>query len=155
MQAPNHSSLWERNDIQYPRLIAEILAAGALNDATRALICESMDIEPPELDQLLDRAETDWTRIKETFFSANRPPKTLKCPHCQYNGKKETNNGQGFRYLSNQTTWREIYSLKKGILLIEGRSEIYGEDTETNERIECRSCLSEFPIPPGIQTDFC
>jgi hypothetical protein len=155
MQAPNDSSLWERNDLQYPRLIAEILAAGALNESARALICESMDLDPPELDELINRAETDWTRIKENFFSANQPPKTLLCPHCEYDGKKETENGQGFRYLSNQTTWREVHNYKKGILLIEGRSEVYDEDTETNERLECRSCLSEFPIPPGIETDFC
>jgi len=155
MQAPNESSLWEQNDLQYPRLIAEIIAAGALDENARILICESMDLEPAQLTELLDRAETDWTRIKQSMFSASKPPKTLQCPHCRYNGKKETENGKGFRYLSNQTTWREVYSLKKGILLIEGRFEIYDEDTETDERLECRSCLREFPIPPGMQTDFC
>jgi len=151
MQAPNESSLWERNDLQYPRLIAGILAAGTLDERARILICESMDLEPEQLTELLDRAETEWTQIKQSLL----PTRTLHCPYCEYNGKKETENGQGFRYLSNQTTWRQIYSLKKGVLLIDGRFEIYDEDTETNERLECRSCLSEFPVPPGMQTDFC
>src|SRR5215216_6123507 len=101
-----------------------------------------MDLEAAELNELIDRAETDWTRIKQTILPASQPPKRLQCPICRYNGKKETANGRGFRYLSNQTTWREIQSLKNGILLIEGRFEIYDEDTETGERLECRSCLS-------------
>ncbi len=155
MQPSNDSSLWNRNDIQYPRLIAEILAAGALTKKARKLICESMDLEPDRLTQLFRRAETDWIQIRATVLPTNKAPRTLRCPHCNYNGKKETENGQGFRYLSDQTTWREVVSLKRGILLIDGRSELYDEDAESNERLECRSCLAEFPIPPGLETDFC
>lgn len=155
MKTATDSSLWERNDIQYPRLIAEILAAGALTTRMRTLICESMNLDQKELSQLCTRAEVDWEQIKATFFHARKPPKTLRCPHCNYNGKKETDNGQGFRYLSNQTTWREVVSLKGVVLLIQGSSEIYDEDPETEERLECRSCLAEFPIPPGLETEFC
>jgi len=155
MQPSNDSSLWRRKDIQYPRLIAEILATGPLTKKARKLICESMHLKPDQLTELCSRAEADWIQIKASIFPKGKAPRTLRCPHCNYNGKKETENGQGFRYLSNQTTWREIVSLKRGVLLIDGRSEIYDEDSETDERLECRSCLSEFPIPPGLQTDFC
>jgi|SRR5215213_9917053 hypothetical protein len=155
MKPSNDSSLWDRNDIQYPRFIAEILATGALTEAVRTLICDSMDLEPEELNELCTRAENDWIQVKTTFCYSPKPAKTLRCPHCNYNGKKVTDNGQGFRYLSNQTTWREVVSLKNGVLLIEGSSTIYYEDPETEERLECRSCLAEFPIPPGLETDFC
>jgi|GEM_PF-2211178 hypothetical protein len=155
MKPSNNPSLWYRNDIQYPRLIAEILATGALTKKARKLICESMDLEQDELTDLCTRAETDWIQIKATVFSTTKAPRTLRCPHCNYNGKKETENGQCFRYLSDQTTWREVVRLKRGILLIQGYSEIYGEDSESNERLECRSCLAEFPIPPSLEADFC
>jgi hypothetical protein len=112
-------------------------------------------LDQQELSELCARAEADWIQFKAHFFHASKPPKTLRCPHCNYNGKKETDNGQGFRYLSNQTTWREVVRLKRGVLLIEGSYEIYYEDPETEERLECRSCLAEFPIPPGLETDFC
>lgn len=151
----NDSSLWQRNDIQYPRLIAEIVAADALNKNVRRLICDSMDLQPEELAELCNRAEADWVQIKRSLLPTGNPPRTLRCPYCNYNGKKETENGHGFRYLSDQTTWREVVSLKRGVLLIEGQSEIYDEDAESHERLECRSCLGEFPIPPGLQTDFC
>jgi hypothetical protein len=155
MKPSNSSSLWDRKDIQYPRLIAEILAAGALTKKARKLICESMDLDQDELTELCSRAETDWIQIKATLFRRSKAPRIVRCPHCSYNGKKETENGQGFRYLSDQTTWREVVSLKRGILLIQGYSEIYDEDEESNERLECRSCLAEFPIPPGLEIDFC
>jgi hypothetical protein len=155
MKKANDSSHWPNNNIQYPRLIAEIVAAGLLTKNARKLICDFMDLKPDQLTELCDRAEADWIQIKATVFRTSKAPRTLRCPHCNYNGKKETENGQGFRYLSDQTTWREVVSLKRGILLVDGRSEIYGEDSESNERLECRSCLAEFPIPPGLETDFC
>ena len=67
MKPSNDSSLWERNDIQYPRLIAEILAAGALTEAVRTLICDSMDLEPEELNQLCTRAENDGYKSRQLF----------------------------------------------------------------------------------------
>src|ERR1051325_4745831 len=112
MKQPNDPSLWQRNDIQYPRLIAEILASDALDDKSRTMICDSMDLQPNHLQDLLTRAQHDWTTIKKTVLSTKQPPATLRCPHCKYNGKRPTENGQGFRYLSDQTTWREVSSLK-------------------------------------------
>jgi hypothetical protein len=151
----NDTSQWQRNDLQYPRLIAEIIATGALDTNLRTVICDSMDLEPHQLDELLHRAESDWIAIKQTILTRKKSPSTLRCPHCNYNGNKPTDNGQGFRYLSDQTTWRAVARVEDGILLIHGWSEIYDEDAESNERLECRSCLAEFPIPPDLQTDFC
>jgi len=154
MQQSNDSTLWQRNDIQYPRLIAEILASGALEEKFRTAICDSMDLQPNALQDLLTRAQQDWTIVKQTVLSTRRPSVALRCPHCNYNGKRPTENGQGFRYLSDQTTWRQVISFKDRTLLVNSWSEVYDEDDERNERLECRSCLAEFPIPTGIETDF-
>jgi hypothetical protein len=128
LQPLNEPAQWQRCDLQYPRLIAEILATGTLDTTLRTAICASMDLEPLQLDELLHRAESDWTTIKQTILTRRKSPSTLRCPHCNYNGKKRTDNGQGFRYLSDQTTWREVVKVEKGILIIQGRSEIYDED---------------------------
>ena len=154
MQTPNDSSLWQRNDIQYPHLIAEIIASGALNENLRTAICESMNLKPNALQDLLTRAQQDWTSLKKTVLSSRKPTKSLRCPHCKYNGKRPTDNGQGFRYLSDQTTWRQVTRFKDQTLMINSWSEIYDEDHEANERLECRACLTEFPIPTGIETEF-
>lgn len=56
--------LWERNDIQFPRLIAEINATVELTKRQRTELCESMDLEPSDIDELFDRADEEWERIK-------------------------------------------------------------------------------------------
>jgi hypothetical protein len=88
------------------------------------------------------------------------PPASAKltCPYCDYDGEGPTEHGGTFRYLAEVTTWRKIIRLKKGkpnpTLIIEGLSDKYDEDEEKNERIECRACLREFPVPAGLKTDF-
>jgi hypothetical protein len=47
----NDTVQWHRSDLQYPRLIAEILATGALDTNRRTAICDSMDLEPHQLDE--------------------------------------------------------------------------------------------------------
>ena len=58
------SDLWERNDIQFPRLISEIIAAG-VPDACWEEVVNSMDITYEELNELQDRAQKEWERIKK------------------------------------------------------------------------------------------
>ena len=86
----NDTAQWQRSDLQYPRLIAELLATGAFDTNVRTAICDSMDLEPHQLDELLRRAESDWTTIKQTILTSNKSASTLRCPHCNYNGKKPT-----------------------------------------------------------------
>ena len=83
-----------------------------------------------------------------------RTTNKLKCPYCRYQGKRESQHGGTFRYLANQTTWRAITKLKDGILTVDSISDTYHEDEETNERIECRSCLREFLLSPTIEVEF-
>lgn len=53
--------LWLDDSVQFPRLIAEILATQPLDFGA---LCGSMDLEPAELHNLLDRADTAWERAK-------------------------------------------------------------------------------------------
>ena len=105
-----------------------------------------------------DGADQVALSIRNGVPTFSPAPTKLTCPHCNYDGEKPTEHGGTFRYLADVTTWREIIRLKKGepnpILIIEGLSNKYDEDEEKNERIECRACLSEFPIPAGLKTDF-
>jgi len=55
-------SNWENNTIQFPRLLAEIMATqDALNIPALA---ESMDLTVDEVGELFDRADAIWQRIK-------------------------------------------------------------------------------------------
>lgn len=55
--------LWQKNDIQFPRLLAEIHALG-LTDTQKFLLAKSMDLEPEQIDELLNRAEAEFERLK-------------------------------------------------------------------------------------------
>ena len=55
---------WEKDHLQFPRLLAELRAEGLTEDQYKALRA-SMDLDVEEIDELLERAETEWQRIKE------------------------------------------------------------------------------------------
>ena len=59
-----HKPNWYNNGGQYPRLIDELLAAGVLIPKVVKSVCESMDVTKKELEDLLDRASDDWTKVK-------------------------------------------------------------------------------------------
>lgn len=91
----------------------------------------------------------------------NEQPNTgLKCPKCEYTGDEPGENGDGFRLLTDQTVWREIVDPAgtteddKILVTAKGPSDHYNEDEEKNERIECRNCLTEFPVPEHITVNY-
>jgi hypothetical protein len=55
------NSRWKDDSIQFPRLIAEIIATQEKLDI--AVLCASMDITVDELDELFERAQNAWARI--------------------------------------------------------------------------------------------
>lgn len=56
---------WRRNDIQFPRLIAELNAAGVFHDTgLMEVLSESMDLKEADIMELVDRAESAWDEIK-------------------------------------------------------------------------------------------
>lgn len=61
--------MWSRNEIQFPRLLAELNAVGLTRRQWQQL-SESMDLAFEDIDELFSRAEDEWGRIKE-----GRPPK--------------------------------------------------------------------------------
>jgi len=87
-------------------------------------------------------------------------PFKLQCPHCGYTGKEPSEHGGTFRLLSDTTVWREIIRVRRAkgdqprTLVAEGLSDKYDEDPEKNDRIECRACLKEFPLPKDLPVDY-
>ena len=60
-------SLWDNDAVQFPRLLAEIRAIGLTSTQYSELACE-MDLSRDKIDELLERAETEWQAHKERFF---------------------------------------------------------------------------------------
>ncbi len=58
------TEVWERNDIQFPRLLAEIFAAGALSHEGLQAVADSMDLSVDQVNELLQRADDEFTAIK-------------------------------------------------------------------------------------------
>lgn len=59
---------WENDAIQFARLIAEMEAAGYFAADSRRLernLLASMDLEPGNLSELIERAQEVWTYVKE------------------------------------------------------------------------------------------
>ena len=57
-------SLWERDDVQFPRLLAEMRAQGLTRAQYKALR-ECMDLSTDQIDEILERAETARQKRKE------------------------------------------------------------------------------------------
>ena len=52
---------WENNNIQFPRLLAEIVATQDKLDIPA--LAESMDLTVAEVNELFDRAQLAWEKI--------------------------------------------------------------------------------------------
>ncbi len=50
--------LWKQNELQFPRLLAEIHAMG-LNETQMLILGRSMDLEPEQIKELFDRADAN------------------------------------------------------------------------------------------------
>jgi hypothetical protein len=64
---------WEDDNIQFPRLLAEIRAVG-LTQFQYDLLHESMDLARDDIDAILERAESKWQAIKEASRKESQPP---------------------------------------------------------------------------------
>ena len=53
---------WGDNKIQFPRLLAEIVAT---QDVDVNALAESMDLDTDEVNELIDRALDEWEKIKK------------------------------------------------------------------------------------------
>lgn len=55
---------WSDDSVQFPRLLAEI-AANCTLDGDWGDLCESMDCTTAQIDEIFDRAQNAWKKIKE------------------------------------------------------------------------------------------
>lgn len=62
----NAEKNWMNNDIQFPRLIAELDAVGAFGDEYMMdWLCDSMDLDREQIIEVVERASQVWDNIKE------------------------------------------------------------------------------------------
>ena len=54
---------WLDNSIQFPRLLAEIIGVGLSDEQWESLL-ETMDLGSDELNELFDRAQSEWEKAK-------------------------------------------------------------------------------------------
>lgn len=57
--------LWEIDELQFARFIAELEAAGGVTENIKQAMCTSMDLEPGDFDALLERAIELWEKSKD------------------------------------------------------------------------------------------
>jgi hypothetical protein len=62
-QRRQQRSPWETDNVQFPRLLAEINAMG-LTAPQYSMLESSMDLTTEQVDELLERAEKRWNEIK-------------------------------------------------------------------------------------------
>ena len=63
-----HKTFWERDDVQFPRLLAEIKMVGLTAEQLQGLKV-SMDLETTDICEVLDRAEETFEAMKEQMDS--------------------------------------------------------------------------------------
>jgi Trk K+ transport system NAD-binding subunit len=68
--SPHHETpLWERDDIQFPRLLAEIVAT---QDIDYTAISDSMDLSEDEINEIFERAHKAFEASKENLTKSKR-----------------------------------------------------------------------------------
>ena len=63
-----NQELWENDEVQFARLIAEIAGVDIGEEAWDELL-ENMNLESDELSELFDRAQMKWEKIKLEYCS--------------------------------------------------------------------------------------
>lgn len=56
---------WENDKLQFARLICELDALGVFTDRTINMLCAEMDLEPADVRELLDRAQSVYLRFDD------------------------------------------------------------------------------------------
>lgn len=72
---------WDRDDIQFPRLLAEIHAMGLTDDQFATLAAE-MDTSIEDLGDVFWRATNQWDEIKAATYGGGLHEEIDACPQC-------------------------------------------------------------------------
>lgn len=64
---------WDNDEIQFPRLIAELKGAGAFTPEVLSAVAASMDLELLDVHELIERAVTAWDRVVQNTTAEEAP----------------------------------------------------------------------------------
>lgn len=65
-------SLWDRNDVQFARLVAELQGLGVFDQQTMLDLEKEMDLSNEELCELVARACTEFEAVKKDLFGGKK-----------------------------------------------------------------------------------
>jgi hypothetical protein len=74
---------WDRDDVQFPRLLAEIKAVGLTAEQLEGLR-KSMDLSSEQVVEILDRAEETWDALKVDLDFVDE--RCVACNHAFHGG---------------------------------------------------------------------
>ncbi len=80
----------------------------------------------------------------------------VRCPLCGYAGRTPPALGgeEPFRYLTDLASFRPILRQGGLSLMVAVQREVDPDEAEKNDRIECRDCGNQFPVPEGWEVTF-
>ena len=68
MKNQNNNRKWKNNRIQFPRLIAELMATGAFTHGVINNVAKEMDLTHDDVVEIIDRAQAEWDKIKHKLM---------------------------------------------------------------------------------------
>ena len=73
-------AIWMDNSVQFPRLIAELEACGTFTPEVLRALSERMELSPPEVRDLIGRAQGQWESIKRMHCPPSQA--IVRCTGC-------------------------------------------------------------------------
>lgn len=61
---------WSNNELQFARLISELEELDVFSGPTLSDLCKSMDLNPDDVMELIDRAQNHWDDVKKKIRTA-------------------------------------------------------------------------------------
>ena len=78
----------------------------------------------------------------------------LVCPACGWDGSTDGQHDAWFRHLKEVTTECRVEGFgPDGRLLVASEDQVDIEEPESKHRLRCGNCLTEFPLPQGIEIE--
>ncbi len=84
---------------------------------------------------------------EETTLDLEVTKDGVKCPHCE---NDDIENFTIYEY----STWRDVISLKDGVLLIAGHYDHESGANYGDEHMCCDKCSKKVGLPDGVETDY-
>ena len=66
------ASPWENDELQFARLLGEIMATSAITKEVMTELCDSMSLDEDGVEELMERAQAHWDATKAALYPIKR-----------------------------------------------------------------------------------